>query len=122
MDDVIIYSNNSKEHFEHLDNILAALHAAGISLELKKCEFLTDKVKYLGHIVRPGKLEIDKARIAALEKAEPPRDQSELRSFLGLCNVNRLFIPQFAETAAPLNVLLKKGSPVKLARFGRLEM
>ena len=105
-----------------MENILAALNAAAISLKLKKCEFFSEKVKYLGHILRPGKLKISKTRIAALEIAEPQRDPSELRSFLGLCNVCRRLIPQFAETAAPLEVLFEKGAPVKLARFRRLEM
>ena len=79
LDDVIIYSNTVDDHFNHVDKILSALNAAGISLKLRKWEFFTDKVKYLGHVIRPGKLEIDRTRIAALEKAQPPKTQSELR-------------------------------------------
>jgi hypothetical protein len=38
----------------------------------------------------------------------------ELRSFLGLWNVYRRFVPKFASVAAPLNALLKKGESPKL--------
>lgn len=39
-----------------------------------------------------------------------PTTKSELRAFLGLCNVNRLFIEGFAHITQPLNKLLCKGS------------
>jgi hypothetical protein len=37
--------------------------------------------------------------------------QNELRSFWGMCNVYRRFVPHFASLAAPLNVYLTKGKP-----------
>jgi hypothetical protein len=44
----------------------------------------------------------------------PPTTQSELRSFLGLCNVYRHFVAGFAKIAAPLNILLRKGASPQL--------
>lgn len=38
---------------------------------------------------------------------------SELRSFLGLCNVYKWFVPNFAPLAAPLKMKLKKGEPLQ---------
>ncbi|CDF40057.1 unnamed protein product [Chondrus crispus] len=40
-----------------------------------------------------------------------PRTQTELRSFLGMCNVYRRFIDHFAKIAAPLTAMLRKGGP-----------
>jgi RNase H-like domain found in reverse transcriptase len=44
-----------------------------------------------------------------------PTTQTELRSFLGLCNVYRRFIKGFAKIAAPLNILLRKGETSQLS-------
>ncbi|CDF32470.1 unnamed protein product [Chondrus crispus] len=90
---------------------------AGVKLKLRKCEFFVEKIKYLGHVVRPGTLEVDAARIAALEQVRYPQTQTQLRSFLGLCNVYRQFVPHYAKIAHPLNQLLKKGQPVRMEGF-----
>jgi RNase H-like domain found in reverse transcriptase len=44
----------------------------------------------------------------------PPTAQTELRSFLGLCNFYRRFVPGFEKVAGPLNYLLKKREGPKL--------
>ena len=68
-------------------------------------------MEYLGHIIKPGHLEVDRAKTASLRDAKPPSSKTELRSFLGMCNVYRRFIAEFTNWARPLNKLLKKGEP-----------
>ena len=113
IDDVIIYSKTVEEHIHHVDEVLTALGKAGVTLKMKKCTFFSDKVEYLGHVIRPGRLEVDGTNTASLRNAKPPTAKTELRSFLGLCNVYRRFIQNFTELAHPLNRLLKKGEPDK---------
>ena len=88
-----------------------------MKLKLRKCEFFVEKIKHLGHVVRPGTLEVDAARTAALEQVRYPQTQAHLRSFLVLCNVYRRFVPHYAKIAHPLNQLVKKGQPVQLEGF-----
>ncbi|CDF40411.1 unnamed protein product [Chondrus crispus] len=52
-----------------------------------------------------------------MKKAQEPTTQTELRSFLGMCNVYRRFVANFERTAAPLNALLAKGKPFQLEEF-----
>ena len=111
LDDVIIYSKSVEDHIRHVDEILECLAAAGVTLKMKKCKFFTTTVEYLGHIIKPGKLEVDQANTESLRKAQPPTNRSELRSFLGFCNVYRRFIKDFTRLAGPINKLLKKNSP-----------
>eukprot|EP00171_Calliarthron_tuberculosum_P022928 IDg22928t1 len=79
LDDVIIFSKSVEEHITHLDEVLTALGRAGISLKLHKCAFFTDTVKYLGHRIRPGTLEIEMALTASLRQLRQPRTPTELR-------------------------------------------
>lgn len=114
LDDIIIFSKDYESHLEAVDKILETLKQAGISLKLKKCTWCTDSVKYLGHIIKPGELHVNDVRTKSLREMQHPTTQTELRSFLGLINVYRRFIPHFSHIASPLNQLLKKGSPKKL--------
>ena len=111
LDDVIVFSNSVERHMVHVDHVLTLLRSAGVSLKLKKCNFFTQSVSYLGHVIRPGRLSLADKNTRALREAKHPSTQTELRSFLGICNVYRRFVPNFARIAAPLNRMLKKGEP-----------
>ena len=39
LDDILIYSENEKEHVEHVKKVLAKLRTNSLLLELEKCEF-----------------------------------------------------------------------------------
>ena len=117
LEDVIIFSKDMESHFAHVEEILKALCQAGITLKPSKCSFFTHTVKYLGHVIKPGTLQVDEVATMALKKASSPKTQTQLRSFLGLCNVYRRFLPRYSHVAAPLNAFLTKGQPVNLEPF-----
>jgi hypothetical protein len=71
-------------------------------------------VDYLGHVIRPWQLSVAEKNTAALKVTKYPTTQTELRSFLGLCNVYRRFVRGFAKISAPLNLLLIKGETLQL--------
>jgi Reverse transcriptase (RNA-dependent DNA polymerase) len=58
IDDIIVFSQTPEEHLRHLDEVLCLPYRAGLSLKLSKCNFFRDTVSYLGHFIRPGKLEV----------------------------------------------------------------
>ena len=121
LDDIVIFSSSLDEHLKDVENILSTLRNAGLSLKLNKCEFFTRSVNYLGHVVRPGKLEVASKTCKSVQEFLEPTTQTELRSFLGLCNVYRRFVKNFARISSPLNDLLTKGRPKELEPFTEAE-
>jgi len=102
LDDIIVFSQSAGEHVEHLREVFAALRGAGVSLKAKKCHLFPEEVEYLGHIVGRGQLRVQGKNIRGLKEATPPRCKKDLRSFLGMCNVNRRLVKDYAQVARPL--------------------
>ena len=76
LDDVIIYSKTVTEHFAHVREVLRLLRDAGMSLRLSKCAFFDTSVTYLGHVTRPGMLEVERRNVVAIKRARPPQNQT----------------------------------------------
>ena len=114
MDDVIIYSKTVSEHFEHVREVLRLLQDAGLSLKLSKCALFDTSVTFLGHMIRPSRLAVEHRNVVAIERARLLQNQTELRPFLGICNVYRRFVKGFAKIAAPLIRRTSKNQPFEV--------
>lgn len=110
--DLIIYCNTFEEHTAHVRAVLRLLQTNGVTLRRAKCAFFETEVDHVGHIIRPRKLELSMTTCIALKRALPPTTQTELRSFLGLCNLFRRFVPSSACIPVHLNRKLEKHQPV----------
>ena len=62
-DDILIYRKSLEEHLEHLRAVFIALHDACLFRNLGKCTFCTVRVPFLGYVVTPQGIEVDKAKI-----------------------------------------------------------
>lgn len=109
-DDVLIMTSDTSEHDIILDKVLSALMNAGIKLNVKKCAFYVDSVKYLGYIFDKQGVKPDPEKIRAIIDAPSPVNVSQVQSFIGLCNFYNRFIKNFSEVFAPLYSLLKKNA------------
>jgi Reverse transcriptase (RNA-dependent DNA polymerase) len=110
----LLFSRRPSSHLRHLGDVLSRLYGAGLSLKLRKCHFVKEPVSYLGHVIRPGQPAVAENNTAALKDIQAPTTQTELRSFLGLCNVYRRLVPHFSKIAATLNGFPRKGEGPKL--------
>jgi len=96
LDDVIVYSKTGEEHVGHVHRVLRLLCDAEVTLRLPKCRFFRQTVEYLGHEIKPGRLGVMDAHTRALREARFHTTRTQVRSFLGMCNVFRRFVPNFA--------------------------
>ena len=62
----------------------------------------------LGHKISERGIEVDRAKIEAIEKMPCPRDVKGIRIFLGHAGFYRRFIKDFSKTSKPLTNLLQK--------------
>jgi len=115
IDDIIVFSHDAETHLSHLDKVFTLLGNAGVTLKAKKCHLFSNEVEYLGHVVRPGRISVNEKNLKAIRRAQFPKTQTQLRSFLGMCKVYRRFTDSFAKYAKPLNRLASTTLPKRLA-------
>ena len=65
----------------------------------------------LGHKISEHGIEVDKAKVDAIEKMPCPKDIKGIRSFLGHAGFHRRFIKDFSKISRPLTNLLQKDIP-----------
>ena len=111
IDDIIITGKSTKDHLDlHLEEVLKRLSEHGVKTKKDKCHFFEDSVEFLGHMIDAKGIHTTPDKLQAIVDALAPRNVNDLRSFLGLLNYYRKFIPQFATILHPLNALLRKNA------------
>lgn len=84
LDEVTVFSKSVEQHVDHVSAVLSIFKDARVSLKLMKCSFFTDYVEYLGHIIRPGKLQVAEKTTEPFEGLKETSTVTEMKSFLGL--------------------------------------
>ena len=101
---------NDQEHLQTLADVLETLKQHGIKIKREKCEFLKDSVQFLGHKIDSSGIHADPGKMEAIAKAPRPKDQQQLKSFLGLLQYYGKFLSNLSSLLHPLNNLLKSNS------------
>ena len=109
IDDILVYSKDAQEHEHHLRIVLQTLIENQLFAKLSKCDFWLKEVSFLGHIVSAESIRVDPVKIEAIVNWKPPRNVTEVRSFLGLAGYYRRFVQGFSVIASSLTRLLRKG-------------
>ena len=89
IDDILVMFKNIEKSLPDIENLLKHLNQSGLKLKFSKCEFLKNKVEYMGTHLNTSssgvQVSADPKNIEALQNLKKPHDSKSLKSFLGLC-------------------------------------
>ena len=82
----------------------------GVTLNLDKCQFSTDRVKFFGHVTSSSGIEADPEKLQAVADLPPSQNVQEVRTFLGLVKQLSKFSDHFADKTESIRDFLHKGN------------
>lgn len=110
-DDIVVFGKTLHQHIDRVQNFLSLLHCTAATFKLKKCEFYTDSIDFLGHVIHLRRLELASQTTNAICELQPSTNLTELRKILCFFNVFQRFVSSFAQIVAQLNQHLKNNQP-----------
>lgn len=79
LDDVFVFLKTDEQHHNHLQRVLLLLQDAGVTLTLKPCSLVTKTIKYFGHVICSGILEILEPTTDAIRQLYDLTTQMEIQ-------------------------------------------
>lgn len=122
IDDVIIFAKSREELVRRTRLVLKRFEQHNLTLNPKKCRLCVRSVEYVGHRISEDGVEITSKRKEAINQMRQPETISELRSFLGVTNYVREFIPRYAEVTKALYDLIPAQGQTKLKKVKKLKV
>ncbi|KAK6143152.1 hypothetical protein DH2020_023500 [Rehmannia glutinosa] len=102
-----VFGDSFDNCLHNLSLVLQRCEETNLVLNWEKCHFMVRDGIVLGHRVSSPGLEVDRAKIVAIEKLPPPTNEKAIRSFLGHAGFYRRFIRDFSKISKPLSQLLE---------------
>jgi hypothetical protein len=117
LDDILIFSDNEEDHVRHVTEVLQRLEAAGLRIDINKCEFHVQETRYLGLIITPDGIKMDPTKVQAIRDWEVPNSVNDVQVFLGFANFYRHSSKDTHRLPHPLMISRRKNM---MNSYGRL--
>jgi hypothetical protein len=112
LDDIVLFSENEKDHELHVIQVLDAVERAQLHLKPAKCVWSQKEISFLVFTAVAEKaIRMSDDKLEAMREWEAPKNLREVRSFPGLTNVYGAFVPHNADICSPLTALTGKNVP-----------
>ena len=108
IDDTVIYGKDATSFLQMLDLVLDRMANFNVRLKPSKCSFLMTSVEFLGHIFDEYGVHLSDKRVQGIKDLPILTSVSAVRSFVGMVNYFRDFIPSLSSYLQPLTELTKK--------------
>ncbi|CAH1724058.1 unnamed protein product [Aphis gossypii] len=108
VDDIHITSTTFEEHMHHLRTIFNQFKKHNVTVNIHKSQFLQKKIIFLGHVISEEGISMDPEKIKTIQEFPAPRNQKQIRAFLGFINFYRKYIRDLSSYTEKLSQLTKK--------------
>jgi hypothetical protein len=108
VEDFSVLGSSFEECLHHLTLVLAQCKEKNLVLNWEKWHFMVKQGIFLGHVISPKGIEVDKAKVDLISNLPPQQNVKEIRSFLGHAGFYKKFIKDFCKLARSLCNLLAK--------------
>ena len=108
IDDILVATNMEEGYDELVEEVLKRLEENNLFVKLEKCKWKVREVEFLGVVIGPKGVEMQREKIEGVLNWPASRNMKEVQKFLGLANYYKRFLKDFAKIAALLHVLVKK--------------
>ena len=117
LNDILIYNNDSTQHWRHVRFVLKRLKQYKLYVNLKKCEFVIDQIEFLNFIMFIENVQMNSKRIRIIQKWSRFKNYRKLQIFLKFINYYRRFIHKYFKSIAFFIDLLKDHEKNKKFEF-----
>ncbi|KAJ3708513.1 hypothetical protein LUZ61_012218 [Rhynchospora tenuis] len=104
IDDILVFSENEEQHAKHLQKMLEICEKWGLVLSPTKMKIAVQEIEFLGAVIGNRKIRLQPhiiKKIISFDE-EKLKEKSELRSWLGILNYARSYIPKLGTLLGPL--------------------
>lgn len=104
IDDILVFSKNEEEHAKHLAKMLQICEQHGLILSPTKMKIAVNEVEFLGAVIGRKKIKLQPHIIKKIISFDEKqlKEKKGLRSWLGILNYARSYIPNLGKFVGPL--------------------
>ena len=107
LNDVLIYNNIKKKHIKHVRKMLKKFHEIKFYLNINKCEFYVNEIKYFDFIIIIEKIKMNSNKIQIIFDWKIFSNIKNVQIFLNFVNFYKKFIIEYSKLIQFFIVLIK---------------
>lgn len=107
IDDFAIGAGSLNDMLFKLERFFMQLRIHNLTINPKKCEFLTKQITFLGHNINEQGSKPSNENLIKISNFKSPKNLKQVRGFLGLTGYYRRYIKDYSKISTPLTDILK---------------
>ena len=92
INNIIVATDTEEGHNKIVEEVLKRLKENNLFIKLEKCRWKVREVEFLGVVIGPGGVRMQKEKVDSVLSWPTPRSAKDMQKFMGLANYYRWFI------------------------------